>query len=336
VVQALKNNRDRREVEVIGINSEELNILRAEVDKFLIAPPIAAPSYPDWLEDVCRREAVDIVFPFLQLELPLAVQYRPRLEAIGTKVSITSAESLELVNDKIKMAERYPQFMPRQTVARNSSDVRAFASLIGYSPCRDGTAGGTPMCCKLAGCSAGYGFAVIDERKSLDMYLLNKSRRYISLGQLCSMVDNGWLNRIPHEVILQEYIEGTEYCVCVLADHGTVAGMCGFMGDGIEGGAYTSGTILKNDEAYAMARQVVEDSGLDGNACFDFILRPDGRPVMLECNPRLSAGIAFPETAGADFVYQRCRQLMGEDFAKEYDIDYGLKMMRYPDYVFYR
>jgi len=336
VVQALKNNRDHREIEVIGINSEELNILRTEVDKFLIAPSIADPTYTDWLEGVCRSESIDIVFPFFQLELPLAVQYRPRLEAIGTRVSITSAESLALVNDKIKMARQYPRFMPRQAVVKNSTDVRAFAHLIGYYAHRDGVTGGMPMCCKLAGCSAGYGFAVIDELKSLDMYLLNKAKRYISLDQLCKMVDHGWLKRIPHEVILQEYVEGTEYCVCVLAANGTVAGMCGFMGDSIEGGAYTSGMILKNEAAYAIAREVVEDSGLDGNACFDFIIRPDGRPVLLECNPRLSAGIAFPEAAGADFVYQRCRQLMGEDFAREYDIDYGLKMMRYPDYHFFK
>lgn len=44
VVEALKNNRDGREVYVVGIDSSEQKILRDGVDQFRIAPRIVIAS----------------------------------------------------------------------------------------------------------------------------------------------------------------------------------------------------------------------------------------------------------------------------------------------------
>ena len=129
---------------------------------------------------------------------------------------------------------------------------------------------------------------------------------------------------------------GTDYRVCVLADHGKVKTLCGFVGYSMEYGAVTQGEIVRNDEAYAMARNLTEKLELDGNACFDFIIQPDGSPVLLECNPRISASIPFIAKAGADLVYLRCKQLLGEPFDTSISYDYGLKMVKYYDSHYYR
>ena len=75
---------------------------------------------------------------------------------------------------------------------------------------------------------------------------------------------------------------------------------------------------------------------LDGNACFDFIILPSGRPLLLECNPRISATIPFIAKAGADLVYLRCKQLLGEPIDTNVSFDYGLKMVKYYDAHYYR
>lgn len=313
VVDALKNNRDGREVYVVGIDSSERNILRDGVDRFYIAPRIDSDGYVDWLTELCECEAIDIVIPFLQAELPLAAEYKDRLEAVGTKVSIASKETLAAVNSKVALHDRYPEYMPRQAVCWSKSDLDQFREKVGTA---------TPLCCKTDGGWGGSGFCVVDEQIRPGHIWMSQLEAMLGRG-------SGWL-------IVQELVEGTDYNTVALADHGKLVGVCGFSGGDFEMGAYTHGRMLEVPAAYDITERIVMETGLDGNACFDFILKPDGTPVLLECNPRISSGLAFPCAAGADFIYQRCKMLLGEEYVTDYHIDYDLKMVLCHEYSFYK
>ncbi len=325
LVQALKNNMDGRKVEVIGINNSPANILRSDVDEAIIAPPVTAPDYIDWLLDLCTKERVDVILPYITAELPILAANRDRLESTGTKVSVASEHTLRAANNKIEMARMFPEYMPRQTVVRSSAEIRSFSRKMGYYT-------GVTLCCKLADKCGGTGFAILDEKKYLDIGSFNKVgvNRYISLSQLCEIAD-----KVDADIILQEYVDGTDYSVCILANKGKTEIMCGFAGYAMEYGAVTQGEILENQKAYSIIQDIVEGLVLDGNACFDFIIRPDGQPVLLECNPRISATIPFIAKAGADLVYLRCKQLLGEPIDTNVSIDYGLKMVKYFDTYYY-
>ena len=327
LVKSLKNNIDRREVYVIGINNNAANILRSDVDQYIIAPGIHETRYIDWLLDICTREGVDIILPYITAELPIAAKNREKLESGGSKVSVASEKTLRIANDKIKMAERFPEYMPLQTEVCSSEEIRIFAKSVGYYT-------GTPLCCKLTDSCGGTGFVVLDEKRYLDIASFNKIgvNRYIGIEQLCEIAD-----KVNTRMILQEYVPGTDYSVCVLADHGEVKIICGFAGYSMEYGAVTSGEIIKNDEAYEIAERVTREIELDGNACFDFIIRKnDGKAILLECNPRISASLPFIAEAGADLAYLRCKQLLGEPFDTDMDFQYGSKMVKYYESHYYR
>lgn len=326
LVQSLKNNVDGREVEVIGINNSPANILRSDVDEAIIAPSITDTDYIDWLLDLCTRKRVDVILPYITAELPILAANREKLESSGTKVSVASERTLMVANDKVELARMFPEYMPSQTLVRSSAEVRSFARDIGYYT-------GRQLCCKLADKCGGTGFAILDERKYLDIGSFNKvgMNRYINIYQLCEIVD-----KVDVEIILQEYVVGSDYSVCVLADHGKAEIMCGFIGYAMEYGAVTQGEIVKNERAYSIAEHLTEKLELDGNACFDFIILPSGRPLLLECNPRISATIPFIAKAGADLVYLRCKQLLGEPIDTNVSFDYGLKMVKYYDAHYYR
>lgn len=333
LVQSLKNNVDGREVEVIGINNSPANILRSDVDEAIIAPSITDPDYIDWLLDLCTRKKVDVILPYITAELPILAANREKLESKGTKVSVASERTLMVANDKVELSRMFPEYMPRQTVVRSSSEVRSFARSVGYYTW-------TSLCCKLADRCGGTGFAILDEKKYLDIGSFNKMgvNRYISIDQLCEIVD-----KVDADIILQEYVAGTDYSVCVLANKGKVELMCGFAGYAMEYGAVTQGEIVKNEMAYDFCRAITKVLELDGNACFDFILRTKDNtplevcsPVLLECNPRISATIPFIAKAGADLVYLRCKQLLGDPIDTNISFDYGLKMVKYYDAHYYR
>ncbi len=326
LVRALKNNPDGMPMYVIGINNSARNILREEVDECRIAPSINDPGYIDWLRNLCIECQIDVVLPYITAELPIIAKAKDYLESCGTKVSVSSYGTILIANDKTEMARQFPCYMPEQIVAHNSREIRAFTKKSGYHL-------GKRLCCKLTDKCGGCGFAILDEKKYLDIASFNKvgTNRYISLNQLCEIAD-----KVDTEIIIQEYVDGVDYSVCVLADHGKTLYECGFAGYAMEFGAVTSGEIIRNEEAYRIAAEVVERIGLDGNCCFDFILGSDGTPVLLECNPRINATLPFLAEAGADLAYYRCKQLLGERLPDSLEIDYGLKMVKYYESYYFK
>lgn len=320
LVEALRNNPNKEDMYIVGTNCDANKMLVDGVDAAVVNTPINNKSYVKDLLKICKEHGVQIVLPYITAELPIAAEYKAMFNDEGIKVSVSSAKSLEVANDKIKLNAVFSAYMPNQIVESTSHGLYAAAKMLGYYK-------GKRLCCKISGKCGGTGFAVIDESKCYDISLFNKrgADRYISLSQLCNIADR-YLDRI----IIQEYIEGNDYSVCVLADNGSTLQICGIEGYAMEFGAIMSGKIVERIDAYEIAKKVVSTLGLDGNCCFDFKIDVDGKPWLLECNPRISASLPFVERAGVHMVYNRCQKLLGRDidFSLEKPM-YGLRMNKY-------
>ena len=314
----LRNNYDGEEIYVVGINCEDTALLRKGVDAGYVVPRITEPDYEDKLAEICEKEKVDVILPFITAELPVACKYKNRLEAAGTKVSVSSLESLKVVGDKTQLMRLYPDLMPKQALAMSSYAIREFAEKIGYPEKK--------FCCKLPNRCGGLGFCIIDEEKGRDLTLYNKFglNRYITMNMLIDLAAH-----CNDDIILQEYEEGIDYSMCILADHGELLYGLGFEASLMAFGSAMFADIKQNEQAYKIARAVTKDTGLDGNACFDFILKPDGSVKLLEVNPRLSATLPFIARAGLNLPYLRCRQLLGYDIRNlDLKINYRLRMSK--------
>lgn len=318
LIREMRNNYDGEEIRVVGINCEDTALLRKGVDAGYVVPRITEPDYIPIVLEICQKENVDVIFPFITAELPLMAEKRPFFEAHGIKVSVTSPESLVAVGDKVALGEKYGDLMPKQKTVRSVEDIQDFVEEIGYPE--------KAMCCKLPNKCGGLGFCVIDEVKGKDLTIVNKFglNRYITLDMLLTYFLN-----LDDDMILQEYEEGSDYSMCVLADNGELVHGLGFEASLMAFGSAMFANIAFNQEAYDIAKQIVADSGLDGNACFDFILKPDGSVKLLEVNPRLSATLPFIARAGLNLPYLRCRQLMGHDVKNvPLEINYDLRMSK--------
>ena len=86
-------------------------------------------------------------------------------------------------------------------------------------------------------------------------------------------------------------------------------------------------TLSYNKEAYEIAEQVIGALGLSGNADLDFKADAEGRPVLMEINPRIAATMQIFKLGGINLPYLRIKQLLGEDLP-EIEIKYGVKMRR--------
>ena len=257
--------------------------------------------------------------PHITAELPIMAENKSYFEDRGIKVSVSSHEAIKVANDKVALAKFFPEYMPKQTIVHNAIDCITFATSVGYP--------NKLICCKLTDKCGGVGFCVIDEVRGRDMTLFNKFcvNRFITLGMLTELVE------ITDEaVILQEYEEGTDCSICGLADNGILLHALGFEGLVMAYGSAMTARISVNESAVAITRKVVEATGIDGNFCCDFILKDDGRAVLLEVNPRLTATLPFAE-AGMNLPYMCVVQLLGKDVSGDENIhiNYDLKMNKH-------
>lgn len=318
LIQAMRDNYDGEEIYVVGINCEDTALLRKGVNAGYVVPRITEDSYIPTLLDICKKEKVDVVLPFITAELPIAAGYKDLFEKNGIKVSVSSLESLEIAGNKVRLARLYPELMPKQAICHDYVDILNFAREIGYPK--------KSMCCKLPNRCGGLGFCVIDEEMGLDLTIYNKfgMNRYITLDMLVTLAKH-----CDDVIIMQEYVDGTDYSMCLLADHGKVVHALGFEAYLMAFGSAMFAGIKQNEQALEISKEIVADTGLDGNVCFDFMMKEDGTVKLLETNPRLSASLPFIAKAGLNLPYLRCRQLLGYDVGSvKPEINYSLRMSK--------
>ncbi len=318
LITELRNNYDGEEIRVVGINAAETALLRKGVDAGYVVPLITDPTYIQTVLDICLKEHVDVILPFITAELPIMAKNRHVFEEHGIRVSVATMEALDAAGNKIALAAKYPNLMPKQKIVHSEKDIDDFANEVGY-PDKE-------ICCKLPNRCGGVGFAILDEKIGRDLTIYNKFgvNRYITMDMFKDLAKH-----TSDTLILQEYENGTDYSMCCLAENGKLLFALGFEASLMAFGSAMFATISMNNHALKIAKEIIEDTGLDGNCCFDFILKDDGTVKLLEVNPRLSATLPFIARAGLNLPYLRVKQLMGYDVSSfKPKINYDLRMSK--------
>lgn len=98
-------------------------------------------------------------------------------------------------------------------------------------------------------------------------------------------------------------------------------------------GAGTSVKIINDWELEAMCKDIAEELQIVGCVCFEFIKDEDGEYHMLECNPRLSGGIAFSCLAGYDFIKAHFDCFLADDIEVKGEIPEMYIARKYQEYI---
>ena len=98
-------------------------------------------------------------------------------------------------------------------------------------------------------------------------------------------------------------------------------------------GAGTSVKIYRDSFLEDLCREIAEDLRIVGCVCFEFIHDPDGHYHIMECNPRLSGGVAFSVMAGYNFVKAHFDCFCADDIEVKPDIEEMYIARKYQEYV---
>ena len=320
LANCLKDNGERK-ITLVGTDMSSDKTILQVVDRFYQVPSVSDSSYIDALLEICRKESVDVVLPFMSAELIPLINRKDEFERIGTKVSVSDLKSVEIATNKYKFYEFLKQsgiVTPKFSRVSKWQDLRKACEECGYPH--------NGVCVKATELSGSRGIRIINPNLSrFDILFSEKPTSFLTtLDDLESVLKER--DSMP-EMMAMEYLPGIEGSVDLIAENGAILYM-----------AYRESTInlhsipqlatLKNnEEAFEIAKKVVKALGLSGSADLDFKEDINGHPVLMEINPRIAATMRIFKEGGMNLPYLRVKQLLGEDLPSA-KIEQNVKMRR--------
>lgn len=320
LIKCFKNNGERN-IKIVGVDMNDEASAHFMVDKFYCVPPATDENYVDILLDICKKEKVDIYFPNISAEVSAVSIRKKEFEQIGTKLSISNQNSIDIANDKLKVYDflkehqvKVPNYYPVCSV----EDFIINSKKLGFP--------NKPVCLKIVNESGSRGVRIIDHCKNrYDIFAHQKPNSFftsyedmISILQEAKNIDN---------MLLVEYMPGNEYSVDALADKGKTLYIVGRENTESIMSIAQESEVKKIESAYEDSKKTIELLNFDGNVGFDFMLNEDGIPFLMDINPRITATVSVIAAAGVNLPYLRIKQLLGEDLQK-CDVNYGVKIRR--------
>lgn len=316
ITDSIRNNGERK-IRLIGADMNRDDTILQMTDKYYQVPRGDDPGYADAILDICIKEQVDVVIPIMSAELLTLAENADKFAKAGVTLSLSSLESLKIANNKLKLFEFMqenripaPRFCPVNTVA----DVDKALEQVGV-----------PVVFKTNEGSGSRGMRIIDPSKSrFDILFHEKpTSAYITLKEFQEALQEG---DMP-SMLAMEYLPGHEYSVDLLCDNGEVIYSLCRRGLNVQTSIILDGVVEDKPEISQLCSLVAQKLKLTGNIGFDVKERADGTPVIMECNPRVTAGISEFTASGVNLLYLNIKRCLGEPIPK-LTPKYGVIMKR--------
>ena len=251
---------------------------------------LSADEYLHWCLDFCRQHHIDIFIPGKD-STRLAGEH-PRFAAQGTRVlSAASPAALELIHDKARFYAE--AVVPVAPVA----EFRVFENVSEFDAAyADLRARHAKLCVKPSRSVFGLGFSILDEERSSAALLIAGAQYHIGLHDFRNgLAELGAFRTM----LLMEYLDGHEYSVDCVGDHGRLVTAIARKKPMQAGRGQL---IDMRDDILEATAKLAADFGLNG--CFNVQFREGGEHLrLLEINPRMSGGIGMACVAGPNLPY---------------------------------
>ncbi|GHD48806.1 ATP-grasp domain-containing protein [Mycetocola manganoxydans] len=233
-------------------------------DRRRIVPRGDAADFVDAIIDLCRTEAIDVVFSTVDAELPALAARRADLKAAGAVLAAPSIETLDVTLDKYLLAERVTGAARVPTThlltAEGASEPWDF-----------------PVIVKPRRGAGSRGVRIVDSREAL-----------VATG-------------FDEALIIQEFLPGDEFSVDVFADaSGRVLAAVPRTRTRVDSGVSIAGRTVRDSALEETAATVAAAIGLTGVANVQLRLDRAGIPALLEVNPRFPGAMPLTIAAGVD------------------------------------
>lgn len=284
----------RHDVWVAAVDARADAVGRHFADFFATVPLGDDPGYPDAIVELVAARGIDLVLPWSDEEALALAANRARVEVAGATLACTATDTLTIMNDKarsFRALEKVGIPIPDWTLAETEDELRsAFERYLNergevvIKPLvARGNRGTFIVSRKLRG-SAGY----------LDSRELHMDPGTFQCDHL-----PGVAAALP--VIVMERLGPPAYDIDVLAKNGELLRAMPRERLNPAGVPFTGGILRPSEELLGIAKDVTAALELSWLYDYDLMTGADGRPVIIELNPRPSGSIAASILAGVPF-----------------------------------
>lgn len=293
---AIKTCRDILGWRVIGCDIYQMEWVAqsADVDVFYQAPRASdADEYMNFIKKLVEAEEIDYILPSTDVEVDILSARRRELPERAT-LCISGPKTIEICRDKKAFADKISCSIPTEYM-RNVPEAE-------YPVVVKPVNGRSSQRLKRIYTAEEYALARIDDEGDLIVQPMLEGD--IITVDVVRHPKSHYVEVLPRIELLR-----------------TLAG------------AGTSVQIYRDSDLEAMCKEIAEDLQIVGCVCFEFIKDADGAFHILECNPRLSGGVAFSVVAGYNFVKAHFDCFCADDIEIKPDIDEIYIARKYSEYI---
>lgn len=299
------------------------------VENFYEIPVATATLFAETVLSLCQQKKIDIILPLVTKELLPFANHKDEFEKAGIKLLVTSAASLEIANNKSRLYQflqwrgiTVPDFRVIETVEQFTTALQE----LGYPD--------KQICFKPSISNGSRGFRIVTSQvNELDLLFNYKpGNTYISYSDAVRILSSG---EFP-ELLVSEYLPGTEYSVDCLANNGEAILIVPRSRKKMINGISTEGEFINDENIIAYCKQIINELQLHGNIGIQVKQSATGQFLILEINPRVQGTISAALGAGLNLPALAIKQELGLTISsEELVVKWGTGFSRHWEEVFF-
>lgn len=314
-MRLLRENPDGVEVTVYASNVDPAAAALSACDVSAVEPRhVGNQEYARFALDFCRTHHIDVLIPPRRLDA--LAGHAADFAAIGTQLMCSPLASVQVLTNKVRTYETASAAgipVPPWRVASDADGLRAAVEEL--------SRGDEPLCIKPSGEYSAFGFRILDDRPMNIASLLAPPQPVASVeavaGAMQRAADQG--DPVP-ELLVMPYLDGPEISIDCLSAPG------GELLVGIPRSKQGRFRLLLDDPAVvSIAQQLVKHFELAYLTNVQ-LRHHNGEPVLLEANPRPSAGLFQTAFADVNLPWAAVRLLLQGDSGLRHPPRLGLRL----------
>ena len=321
-IYALRKNNDGMPLRIITTDIKEGPIGGLLADKFFRVPPPEDADYLAVLKDIAVREGVHVILPQTTREVMTLAEHQDLFKDSNIKVVVSGAQAVSIANDKyliLRECERIGVPCPEYYLVHGLAELEESLQKLGYP--------NKKVVVKPRLSNGMRGLRILsEERLSLHDFLNEKpSGVMMNRSVLADILTQG---EFP-PMLVSEFLPGDEYSVDMFRNQQGIVCIPRLRQAIRSGISFHTRVDLRADIVDHCERL---SQSLDLHYCFGFQFKLDvqGRPKILEANPRVQGTMIVSMFAGFNIIYAAVKEALGEAVSLEnITLQDKLEFMRY-------
>jgi carbamoyl-phosphate synthase large subunit len=292
---------------LVGVDVSGKAVGRMFVDAFYTVPSGDEHGYVQAIVAIVERERIDLVLPGSDQEAFRLANEREKITQAGAVVLASPAPVLELIRDKwatYRTLEKNGLRVPEYACAKNVGELSAAVREHGY-PNRS-------VIVKPINGRGGRGMRVLVGKEDVPPAWVGAgAREHRYENQPAQEEIGSWMTDV---LMVMPLLQAPAYDVDVLAVRGRALAAIVRRRNNPAGIPFTGNLIVSDSSVVAYCREIAECLGLDALHDMDLMTDTQGRPCLLEVNPRPSGSVVASHAAGFPVVAAAIASKLGLDY----------------------